>query len=97
MPGGWNPAPYWERARKWREQAEAMSPGKEREACLALAERYANLAAIIERSTDVPHAASAPTLSVAGRCYVLPAPRGDAFRAIPADQVVSTQVESADQ
>ena len=47
MLGTWNPATYRERAKKWREEAETLPPGKERDACMVLAEGYANLAAEI--------------------------------------------------
>ena len=34
MLGTWNPATYRERAKKWREEAETLPPGKERDACM---------------------------------------------------------------
>ena len=40
---------YQEREQQWRDQAATLSPGPERDACLALADGYANLAAILER------------------------------------------------
>jgi hypothetical protein len=49
MPGTWDASKYRERAKKWREAAEALPPGKERDACTVLAEGYANLAALIEK------------------------------------------------
>jgi hypothetical protein len=52
MLGTWNPATYRERAKKWREEAETLPPGKERDACIGLAEGYANLAALIEKANN---------------------------------------------
>jgi hypothetical protein len=48
MPDSWDAAKYRKRAKKWRTEAEALPPGKERDACVVLAEGYANLAALIE-------------------------------------------------
>jgi hypothetical protein len=50
MPGSWNSETYRVRAKEWRDKAEALPPGKEREACLVLANGYASLAAQIEAS-----------------------------------------------
>jgi hypothetical protein len=58
MPGSWNPATYRERARKWREEAGTLPPGKDRDACFVLANGYANLAAIIDQSPDIQEAAA---------------------------------------
>jgi hypothetical protein len=52
MPGTWDAVRYRERAEKWRKEAEALPPGKEREACVVLAEGYANLAALIEEANN---------------------------------------------
>jgi hypothetical protein len=52
MSGSWNAAKYRERAKKWREEAETLPPGKERDACVVLAEGYANLAALIEKENN---------------------------------------------
>ena len=52
MLGTWNPATYRERAKKWREEAETLPPGKERDACMGLAEGYANLAALIQKANN---------------------------------------------
>jgi hypothetical protein len=52
MPGTWDAPKYRERAEKWREEAEALPPGKERDACIGLAEGYANLAALIEKANN---------------------------------------------
>jgi hypothetical protein len=35
------------RSRKWREKAEELPPGEERESCLVLAEGYASLAKLL--------------------------------------------------
>jgi hypothetical protein len=37
----------------WREKADALPEGKERDACLALAEGYANLAGLIEEAAGI--------------------------------------------
>ncbi len=50
MPGSWDAANYRERAEKWRQEAETLPPGSERNACMVLAEGYANLAALIENA-----------------------------------------------
>jgi len=50
MPGHWNSEVYRERAKQWREKADALPPGRERDACAVLAEGYAGLAEIIENS-----------------------------------------------
>ena len=52
MSGSWNPAKYRERAKKWREEAETLPPGKERDACAVLAEGYENLAALIKEENN---------------------------------------------
>jgi hypothetical protein len=40
---------YRERERQWRECAAKLPPGPEQDACIALAEGYANLVTILER------------------------------------------------
>jgi hypothetical protein len=50
MPDTWNAETYRERSRQWREKADSLPPGRERDACVALAEGYAGLAKLIERS-----------------------------------------------
>jgi hypothetical protein len=52
MPGSWNAETYRARAKQWRTEAEARPPGKERDACMALAEGYAHLAALIAKEND---------------------------------------------
>jgi hypothetical protein len=47
MPDSWNADTYRVRATQWRQKAETYPPGREKDACLALAEGYANLAALI--------------------------------------------------
>ena len=49
MPGTWDAETYRTRARRWREAAQALPPGKEHDTCVTLAESYANLAALIEQ------------------------------------------------
>jgi hypothetical protein len=51
MPDSWNADTYRARAAQWRQQAETLSPGKEKDACLALAEGYADLAALLARES----------------------------------------------
>jgi hypothetical protein len=63
MPGSWNPATYRERARKWCEEAEALPPGRDRDASLALANGYAALVAIIERFPENAEVQSAPSMA----------------------------------
>jgi hypothetical protein len=48
MPDNWNPEVYRERARQWREKAEALPHGQERETCVVIADGYARLARLIE-------------------------------------------------
>ena len=50
MPDQWNAEIYRERARQWRAAANKLPEGCERDVCLALAEGYAHLAALIDRS-----------------------------------------------
>ena len=52
MPGTWDPVFYRDRAKRWREEAESLPNGKDRDACMALAEGYINLAALIEGRVD---------------------------------------------
>jgi hypothetical protein len=52
MLGTWDASKYRERAEKWREEAEALPPSKERDAWMVLAEGYANLAALIEKANN---------------------------------------------
>jgi hypothetical protein len=40
---------YREREKRWREEANSKPDGAERDACLSLANGYANLISIIER------------------------------------------------
>jgi hypothetical protein len=49
---GWDAATYRERELCWRTAAEDRP--LERENCLAIADRYARLAALIEASNDCP-------------------------------------------
>jgi hypothetical protein len=52
MPDSWDAAKYRKRAKKWRTEAETLPPGKERDACVVLAEGYATLAALIEEMNN---------------------------------------------
>jgi hypothetical protein len=49
MPDSWNADAYRARAAQWRQQAETLPPGKEKDACLVLAEGYADLAALLAK------------------------------------------------
>jgi hypothetical protein len=44
-----NAAAYREREKRWREAAKSAPDGVERDACLSLADGYANLISVIER------------------------------------------------
>jgi hypothetical protein len=48
MPDSWNADTYRAREKLWRAAAESKPPGKERDACMVLADGYAHLVAIIE-------------------------------------------------
>jgi hypothetical protein len=48
----WKAETYWARARHWRAEAEALPPGKDRDACIELAEGYEHLAALIESENE---------------------------------------------
>jgi hypothetical protein len=50
MPNNWNSKVYRQRADEWQEKANALSPGKERDTCLTIAQGYARLAALIDES-----------------------------------------------
>ena len=50
MPDSWNATLYRERAVRWRQEAENLTEGKERDACIRLAEGYEHLAELIEPS-----------------------------------------------
>jgi hypothetical protein len=52
MPGTWDAETYRDRARKWRAEADALPPGKARDGCVALAEGYADLVAILEKKNQ---------------------------------------------
>jgi hypothetical protein len=53
-----NAETYREREAQWREQAASLAPGREQAVCLALAEGYADLIALLGRSafSDAPQA-----------------------------------------
>jgi hypothetical protein len=48
----WNAQTYRDRARKWREEAETLPPGKDRDSCLELAQGYDHLADLIDRENE---------------------------------------------
>jgi hypothetical protein len=49
MPGSWDPKVYEARAKQWREAAAELPPGQTRDAYLALAEGYEELAKLIAK------------------------------------------------
>jgi hypothetical protein len=49
MPGTWDAKKYRGLAARWREEAETLPPGRNRDACMTLADGYADLASIIEK------------------------------------------------
>lgn len=52
MTSDWNVETYRARERKWRQQAEKALSAKERDACLLIADGYANLIAAIETANS---------------------------------------------
>ena len=50
MPDGWNAEIYRRRAAQWRQEAQSRPEGKERDACIKLAEGYEHLVEAIELS-----------------------------------------------
>jgi hypothetical protein len=48
MPDSWDPERYKERAKAWRDKAASFPEGRERDACVTLAEGYEKLAELIE-------------------------------------------------
>jgi hypothetical protein len=48
MPDSWDPERYKERAKAWRDKAASLPEGRERDACVTLAEGYEKLAELIE-------------------------------------------------
>ena len=47
MADGWDAEKYRQRAEEWQKKAESLGEGKERTACLIIAEGYARLAELI--------------------------------------------------
>ena len=60
MSDSWNAETYRARAAQWRREAENRGPGKERDACLALADGYSHLATLIDMGSIPAAAASKP-------------------------------------
>jgi hypothetical protein len=48
MRDNWDADTYRERARRWQTEADGLPAGRQREACMALAEGYTHLVQIIE-------------------------------------------------
>jgi hypothetical protein len=58
----WDATRYRALAEKWRGDAEALPPGREREVSLALANGYATLVAILDRLPENAEVQSDPSL-----------------------------------
>ena len=58
MPDSWNAGEYRNRATAWLQKAESLPEGREREACVVLAEGYVRLAELIEAQSDTSVTAS---------------------------------------
>jgi hypothetical protein len=50
LQNAWNIGAFRERERRWRLEAECLSPGAERNACISLADGYAYVIDLIEKS-----------------------------------------------
>ena len=48
MPDSWDSERYRERAKEWRDRAASLPEGRERDACVTIAEGYEKLVEIIE-------------------------------------------------
>jgi hypothetical protein len=48
MPESWNAGEYRNRATAWLQKAEILPAGRERDACLTLADGYTKLAELLE-------------------------------------------------
>ena len=46
MPNRWDPGRYEQRAKEWRDRAASLPEGRERDACVTIAEGYERLAEI---------------------------------------------------
>ena len=53
MPESWDAGEYRDRATAWLQKADSLTAGRERDACLALAEGYLNLARLLEAQQGV--------------------------------------------
>ena len=47
MPGNWDPQVYRDRARQWRDAADALLPGELRDAYVRISEQYEKLAELL--------------------------------------------------
>jgi len=47
MPEDWDPERYKERAKEWRDRAASLPEGRERDACVTVAEGYERLVELI--------------------------------------------------
>jgi hypothetical protein len=54
MPDRWDPERYRERAKEWRDRAASLPEGRERDACVIIAEGYEKLAETIEAQRPPP-------------------------------------------
>ena len=48
MPDSWDSERYKQRAKEWRDRAASLPEGRERDACVTIAEGYEKLVEIIE-------------------------------------------------
>jgi hypothetical protein len=48
MPDSWDPERYKQLAKEWRDRAASLPEGRDRDACVTIAEGYKRLAEIIE-------------------------------------------------
>jgi hypothetical protein len=54
MPDCWDSERYKERAKEWRDRAASLPEGRERDACVTIAEGYEKLVEIIEAQRPGP-------------------------------------------
>ena len=54
MPDSWDSERYRQRAKEWRDRAASLPEGRERDACVTIAEGYEKLVEIIEAQRPGP-------------------------------------------
>ena len=52
MPDSWDAGTYRKRAQQWRDKAQALPAGQDRDACMTLADGYQKLANLIDSDAD---------------------------------------------